>query len=67
MKTPSKTIIRRESFITLDVEKRKLELRIVLTDNNNAVEDFHQDFNLDVIPYEMAMSVVCSLINPQKK
>lgn len=67
MKTPSKTIIRRESLITLDVEKRKLTLRVNLTDNTNIIENFSQDFNLDVIPYEMAMSVICTLINPQKK
>lgn len=66
MKTPNKTIIRRESVIDLDVESRKLSLKLVVTNSDNKVDCFEQAFNLDVIPYEMAMSVICSLINPQR-
>ena len=67
MKTQSNPVIFRDSLISLDVKARKLTLKLVLTRDDKSAEDFSQEFNLDVIPYEMAMSVICSLINPQKK
>lgn len=66
MKVQPKSIVRRESVITLDVEQRRLLLKLVITNSDGKVDCFEQSFNLDVIPYEMAMSVVCSLINPQR-
>lgn len=66
MKTQSKSIARRESVITLDVESRKLSLKLIISNSDGKVDCFEQLFNLDVMPYEMAMSVICSLINPQR-
>ena len=64
MKTKLQT--KRVSTITVDTENRNLSLKVTIDYSDGTSDMFVQDFNLNVMPYDMAMSVVCSLINPQK-
>lgn len=64
MKTKLQT--KRVSTITVDTENRNLSLKVTIDYSDGTSDMFVQDFNLNVMPYDMAMSVICSLINPQK-
>ena len=64
MKTKLQT--KRVSTITVDTENRNLSLKVIIDYSDGTSDMFVQDFNLNVMPYDMAMSVICSLINPQK-
>lgn len=72
-KSNSKSLIRRSSVIQLFPEKKELILSTTavlgIPGNPESHEEYHEEqvFNLEVVPYEMAMQVICSLINPQKK
>ena len=66
MKT-TRLVKTRVSTITMDTENRTLALDIRQTYTDNFEETFSQSFNLNVMPYDMAMSVICSLINPSKQ
>lgn len=72
-KSDNKSLIRRSSVIQLFPEEKKLILTttaiIGMKGNADTFEEFNEEqvFNLEVVPYEMAMQVICSLINPQKK
>lgn len=63
----SKMISKRTSTITMDTEARLLSLVIVNVYQDGGSDEFRQDFNMNVMPYDMAMSVICSLINPQRR
>lgn len=64
MKTKLQT--KRVSTITVDTENRNLSLKVTIDYSDGTADMFVQEFNLNVMPYDMAMSVICSLINPQK-
>ena len=51
----------------MDTEARLLSLVIVNVYQDGGSDEFRQDFNMNVMPYDMAMSVICSLINPQRR
>lgn len=61
-----KLVVGRTSIIEMDTESRTLSLDIVNRYKDGTDDNFRQEFNLMVMPYDMAMSVICSLINPQK-
>lgn len=65
--TTKKIIITRTSTITMDTERKVLGLSITNRYTDGTEDSFFQDFNLEVVPYDMAMSVICSLINPTRK
>ena len=62
-----KIVKTRISTITMDSETKRLSLLITNGYTDGTDESFVQSFNLEVIPYDMAMSVICSLINPTRK
>ena len=51
----------------MDTETRILSLEISQLYTDNTIDHFKQDFNMNVMPYDMAMSVICSLINPVER
>lgn len=61
-----KIVVGRISTIEMNTESRILSLEVVNRYQDGSDDKFHQEFNLMVMPYDMAMSVICSLINPQK-
>lgn len=64
----TKKIIRyRTSTIKMDTDKKSLDLLVTNIYIDGTNESFSQNFNLEVVPYDMAMSVICSLINPTRK
>lgn len=67
MKPTVKKVARR--VVTIDTNSEAASLSMKIT--NHYVDDsedvFTQDFNLSVMPYDMAMSVICSLINPVER
>ena len=67
MKPTVKKVARR--VVTIDTNSEAASLCMKIT--NHYVDDsedvFVQDFNLSVMPYDMAMSVICSLINPVER
>lgn len=67
MKTSQKIVKSRKSVITMDTETRTLSLEISQQYTDDTVDHFRQDFNMNVMPYDMAMSVICSLINPVER
>lgn len=67
MKTCKKIVKSRKSVITMDTETRILSLEISQLYTDNTIDHFKQDFNMNVMPYDMAMSVICSLINPVER
>ena len=62
-----KIIVTRTSTITMNTETKRLDLYITNRYVDGTEDSFIQDFNLEVVPYDMAMSVICSLINPTRK
>lgn len=62
-----KTIKTRSFSIYQNFEARKIELSCVITFTDECSETFYQELNLDIMPFEMAMQIVCSLINPTPK
>ena len=67
MKTNQKIVKSRKSVITMNTESRILSLEISQQYTDDTVDHFQQDFNMNVMPYDMAMSVICSLINPVER
>ena len=67
MKTSQKIVKSRKSVITMDTETRILSLEISQLYTDDTIDHFRQDFNMNVMPYDMAMSVICSLINPVER
>lgn len=61
-----KVVVGRTSTIEMNTESRILSLEIVNRYQDDSYDKFRQEFNLMVMPYDMAMSVICSLINPTK-
>lgn len=67
MKKDIKTIKSRTFEISQNPELRRITLCTHVEFTDESVLDECQDFNLSVVPFEMAMSVICSIINPQSK
>lgn len=61
-----KSLTARKFVITQDVESSKISLAIEISFDDNTSERHLQVFDLKVMPYDMAMSVICSLINPPR-
>lgn len=67
MKTNQKIVKSRMSTIYMDTEMLTLSLEITQRYTDDTADHFRQDFNMNVMPYDMAMSVICSLINPVER
>ena len=67
MKTNVKKVAKRIVTITANTEKNILTLDITNFYVDDTSDLFTQEFNLSVMPYDMAMSVICSLINPVER
>ena len=67
MKTNVKKVTKRIVTISTNTEKNILSLDITNFYVDDTSDLFSQEFNLSVMPYDMAMSVICSLINPVER
>ena len=67
MRANVKKVARRIVTIITDTEKNILTLEITNYYEDDTSYLFTQEFNLSVMPYDMAMSVICSLINPVER
>lgn len=61
-----KSLTKRKFVITQDVELSEISLAIEISFDDDTFEKHLQIFDLKVMPYDMAMSVICSLINPPR-
>lgn len=61
-----KTLTTRKFVITQDVESGKIDFAIDISFSDDTSECHLQVFDLKVMPYDMVMSVICSLINPPR-
>ena len=67
MKPTVKKVARRVVTIDTNSEAASLCMKITNYYVDDSEDVFVQDFNLSVMPYDMAMSVICSLINPVER
>lgn len=66
MKNQKKQLKSRSYLVNLEPERDMLTLVISDTYVDGEQERYDQDFNLRVMPLEMAMQIVCTMINPPK-
>ncbi len=66
MKNQKKQLKSRSYLVNLESERNMLTLVISDTYIDGEQERYDQDFNLLVMPLEMAMQIVCTMINPPK-
>ena len=67
MKPTVKKLKSRVVTITTNSEAGILSLEITNVNVDDTTDRFVQEFNLSVMPYDMVMSVICSLINPVER
>ena len=64
---PKTPLVKRATYLVdLDTEKRTVTLR-VSRDTDNGESSSIQVYNLDILPLDMVMSQICSLLMPKQR